>query len=305
MAITFALVLLCGAVVAETNVTNPWVPIDYRTLPVAKPNDRFELYYLVAPLLKASYGNILGYVHLYHGAMGMKNLDNGASFTFNYDADDFFRSNLFPEVKQYPNGTRYLQWDNDGAVFIYNGVWDEYWSEGITKVATFNGTVYNDLMKNWIATTNATHRFYNMLSIKKPSGENFVDGWDCFDFCWATFAQVAKRGAVMSSTPLKRNSVNVYASEVRPVPYSGSARDEINAFYQFIEVALNKMHLDQIVSEIFRIFSGKWFVRVDESYLSIQLQWPLFSISSDKKTPLGTQVAVEHLVRAKAPAIQA
>jgi len=270
-----------------------WDPIDYKSLPRAADGDRVELYYLAAPLLKASYGDILGVLGLYHGALGFNNLNNNVSFTFNYDADDFFRSNLFPEIITYPNGSRELKWDNSGALFLYQGIWSEYFSASHIHVATLTGAQYNDVMVNYIPNVNNTHKYYNMVNVKdKNLGVELINGWDCFDFCWETFGYLKKMNISLSDEPLPRNSINLYSSTVAKVEEESSVEEDIIAFYEFTQAAFKKMSLMEILTQVWQLYEGNWYVRVDDVYFRLQLQFPPGSVHLDHRAASSSEELV-------------
>jgi len=288
MKVTAVLVILSLSLVLSyaANDTYSWTPIDWRSLPVAKADDQVQVYYLAAPLLKANYGSILGVFGLYHGALGFFNKNNNMSFTMNYDADDFFRSNLFPEVVVYPNGTKDLKWDNQGALYIYSGIWTEYFSASNALVTTINGNLYNQFMNSYVDKVNSTHKYYNMVNVKDHNtGSILIDGWDCFDFCWEAFGWFEKNGASLSNEALPRDSINLYSNSIDRVEDTPIVKPDIVDFYEFTQAAFKKMTLIEILTEVWTLYQGNFYVRVDDAYYRLSLQWPPASVHLDHTTP--------------------
>jgi hypothetical protein len=133
------------------------------------------------------------------------------SITVNYDADNFFQNSWFPDIEEFPNGTRELVWVNQGTIvqqlqcqslpggcFIYLGINETYWSAGQYLVAEINGSMYNKFL-SWAAQVesiycsnlrvlyqiNGSHPYYNMFSTRNSWSSNpWLSSWDCFDFAF-------------------------------------------------------------------------------------------------------------------------
>jgi len=271
--------------VSDDKPPPPWTPVDWKTLPQANPDDQVSVYYLVSPLLEEDFGDILKYINLYHGAIGFRNHRTNFSITINYDADDFFRNSLFPEVVKYDNGTRDLVWVNQGGSFIYLDINYTYWEAGIYETTVVNGTLYNMYISDFNSAINATYPFYNLFSVLEHFGATpWLPSWDCFDFIWSSFRFFADNGAVFDpNLKLKRNFANIYSSQP-PIDYTELAneqpqiRENIIEFFEFIELKLSDLSLVEIFAMIVEVFDGQFYVRYDDQYWLAQLQFPYFAI---------------------------
>ncbi|KAL6073935.1 Ceroid-lipofuscinosis neuronal protein 5, variant 2 [Balamuthia mandrillaris] len=165
----------------------PWDPIPWDSVPMAKPSDKVDFYYVEAPLLSAEIGTtILGYFDLFHGAVAIHNRDSGVNITINYDADDFYHS-FYPKLVTNSTGHKALEWINGGAVLIYKGINASYWvEEGLRRpVTSVSGDLFNKYMM-WLRTVNDTYLYYNFWDVWSsfPDGTHYLKGWTCFDFVW-------------------------------------------------------------------------------------------------------------------------
>jgi len=259
-----------------------WTPQNWTQLPTANDDDAVEVYYLVSPLLEEDFGDWLSYLNLYHGAIGFFNRNLNFSITINYDADDFFRNSMFPEIDEYPNGTRDLVWVNQGANFIYLGINWTYWIAGEWPVTTINGTTYNRYIAEWNSQINKTHPYYNMFSILKQwESDSWNPSWDCFDFVWASFTALSNLGAKFDSkVSLNRMYINAYSSQPpldMTTLYYGddSVRETIIDFYAFIQDSADESW-EEWVFALIDTFDGIFYIRQSNRYMQIQLNFPYF-----------------------------
>jgi len=266
----------------------PWTPIDWTTIPLAKPTDQVTVLYLLAPLLEEDFGNWLGDLNLYHGALGFFNQNSNYSITLNYDAYDFFRNSLFPKIAVYSNGTRDLVWDNGGASFIYMGINETYWEEQY-KVASVNGTVFNAYLSEFNSQINGTYPYYNMFSTLYQYGANpWLSSWDCFDFVWSSFDFLHKYGGVFDySLHLKRNFANIYSS-VAPADYTTLynedpvARENIIDFYAYTQLLVKDLSIMEFITATVEVFEGIFYVRQSTEYWQATLHFPYIGLDFDE-----------------------
>eukprot|EP01114_Cavostelium_apophysatum_P019151 TRINITY_DN608_c0_g1_i1.p2 TRINITY_DN608_c0_g1~~TRINITY_DN608_c0_g1_i1.p2 ORF type:complete len:303 (+),score=57.45 TRINITY_DN608_c0_g1_i1:179-1087(+) len=268
------------------HVPNPWIPVDWTTIPQAEPSDKVEVWYLTAPLMEATYGDDLEYASLYHGAIGFNNTRTGDGYSINYDAFNFLHSSIFPEVVAYSNGSRDLNWVNGGASFIYSGINITFWhGPETTIIAWINGSVFNSYLSDFNAQINASYPYYNMLSITADfNAQPWVPAWDCFDFVWLSFGYIFEMGGDLDySKHPKRNFANVYSSA--PVDVTDlyhkdpEMHDTIVKFYELLDAKFSDMSWFDFFAAIVDLVDGEFFVRVDESYWKCNLQTPYLGMS--------------------------
>jgi len=273
----------------------PWTPIDWKTIPPAEADDKIEVFYLICPLLEEDFGDILEYVNLYHSAVAFQNNRTGNQITINYDADDFFRSSLFPVISEASNGTRELSWINQGGNFIYEGINSTYWTAGTYTVSVINGTLFNRFLSEFNNGINATYPYYNMLSILDKFGaKSWVPSWDCFDFVWASFNYLNENGAELDYTlHLKRDFVNLYGD--MPIDYTDLfendpvIREEIIDFFAFITLSYEELSFKEFLEAVVTVFDGEFYVRSSDAYWKTQIHFPYFAVDFDEQ-PLPGQV---------------
>jgi hypothetical protein len=187
---------------------------------IQSADDRVDVWYLVAPLLEVDLGNLLEGLELFHGGVGFTNRyqfssrlivtchsyhslycrRTNYSININYDADDFFSSSLFPEVVNYGNGTKDLKWLNqgmhccsliafqhfEGAVYVYEGIYEPYWCTLRLVIGEINGSIYNTYITEHLSKANQTYPFYNLFSVQERWGaQPWLNSWTCFDFVWS------------------------------------------------------------------------------------------------------------------------
>jgi len=266
---------------------NPWVPVDWHTLPKALPSDQVEVRLVVAPLLEDTLGNLFKSFDIFHGALAFVNRRTNFSITINYDADDFFHASLFPIIVTYPNGTKDLLWRNKGGDFIYLGINDTFWNQGDYLISVVGGTVYNDFISGYNAQLNDSHQFYNMFTIMDHwDGQVFFQGWDCFEFCWDAFRNLHRAGVQFTVPKLERNFMNLYTANP-PILITDlynndpTVRKEVIDFYELIQYAVANMTWTEFLWTIVDTLEGEFYVREDCDYWKMQLHWPLVGIDWD------------------------
>jgi len=275
----------------------PWTPIDWRTLPLALPDDQIAVIYLVSPLLEADFGDWLEYLNLYHGAIAFTNLRTNESITINYDADDFFRNSLFPQIIHNTNGTRELKWINQGGNFIYQDINETYWTAAQEVVATISGDLYNNYIVSWNSRINETNPFYNMFSVTSKFGATpWLPSWDCFDFIWASFQVLHEWGAKFNpSLKLKRDFANIYSS-IEPIDYTEKfnddtdVREDIIDFFTFIQVSFDQLSFMEFFDTLYELGEGKFYVRFTNQYWQTKLHWPYFAVDYEVAALPGQQL---------------
>jgi len=282
IAVSILFSFFIGSSIAHKTV--PWTPIDWKTIPPAKPDDQIFVYYLICPLLEEDYGDLLEYVNLYHSAIAFQNNRTGNEITINYDADNFFRSSLFPEVLEYANGTRDLNWINQGGNFIYQGINSTYWTAGTYMVTTINGSLFNRFLSEFNSGINASNPFYNMLSVVQEFGvEPWVSSWDCFDFVWASLGFLHEHGAQLDySLQLQRDFVNLYGD--MPLDYTDlfnndpAIREEVIDFFAFVTASYGELTIMEFLKTIITVFDGQFYVRSSTSYWKTQIHFPYLAV---------------------------
>jgi hypothetical protein len=304
--ICIVLFFLGVSIASGTNIkdklksASAWVPVDWHTLPKANPDDKIEILYLVAPLLEGQYGPLFGYFDLFHGAIALKNVNQNTAITINYDAINFFHSSVFPYVYTLPNGTRYLEWQNGGANFIYLGINETYWTKTNEVVAITTGDVYNKFINTWNAQINATQPYYDMFSILDHyEGTLYVDGWDCFDFAVNSLQVLYEYGAEFTAQgPIGKDDVNVYTSIVpenmtEQFNNDPAVKETIIDFFELIQAQANNMSIFEIAMVVFETFEGDWYVFERTDYWRIELTWPFFGLDFVNYTLPGQQSFVD------------
>jgi hypothetical protein len=287
------LLFIVASLAIFAHISCDWTPVDWTTLPAAKPNDRVDIYYLTAPLLEDEFGSLGKELNLYHGGLGLSNRDSGLNITLNYDAEDFFRASLFPSIVTLSNGSKALNWDNGGATFIYMGINTTYF-KGINLSATTNGSVYNDFISTWNPKVNETQPFYNMFGVTSHyQGIIWLQSWDCFDYSWAAFQAFADRGVVFgSSISASRNFVNFYSwaqpKKVTEEYYNNqTVRADIINFYELTEAAWSKLSWTELFFTIMETLDGNFYLRMSDDYYHLSLRYPYVGFHFDP-SPLPT-----------------
>jgi len=287
----FSSILLLSIFVGTSfsHKTVPWTPIDWKSIPPAQQDDQIFVYYLICPLLEEDFGDLLEYVNLYHAAIAFENNRTGEQYTINYDADNFFRSSLFPEISTSSNGSRQLNWINQGGNFIYQGINSTYWIAGIYTVAVIDGTLFNNFLSEFNSKINGTYPFYNMLSIIDQFGDKpWVPSWDCFDFVWFSFQYLYDNGAKLNySLHLERNFVNLYGD--MPLDYTDlfnndpEIQEDVINFFALITAAFDELSFEDFLTAALSFTEGEFYVRSSSSYWKTQVHFPYIAVDFDVK----------------------
>jgi len=239
-----------------------------------------QVIYLVAPLLTQEFGPLFSYIGGYHSGIALINVNTGFNITINYDADDFLRNNLFPFVTKLDNGTKVLEFVNGGANFIYMGINLTYWTQERTVIGEIDGTMYNTFMSNFNANTNASHPYYNLVQVTSNfSGKPFLPAYTCFDFVWESFTNLYKLGMrYEANLSLKATLGTIYAKSFPQnvsLEYYAAEHDKIVAFYEFTEAKFGNMTFHELAAELFFVFDGDFYLRVDATLYKVKLKFPL------------------------------
>jgi len=262
-----------------------WIPVNWTDLPQAAPEDQILVQYLVAPLLEADLGNLLADFHLYHGAVGFTNMKTGFSVTVNYDADDIFRSCLFPEIVTLANGTRDLVWINEGSNFVYLGINETYWTQ-YHHVGTINGTGYNAFFSGYNAQVNLSHPYYAQFTVQDHwNGTVYLPSFDCFDFAWEAMQHLADLGMQINSS-IKTLNRDVCSWYTKTVPIKVTVlyehdpiyRERIVHFYELIQANVKDLGLLELILTIIEVADGEFFYRAGPDYYLMELHWPILGM---------------------------
>jgi len=279
------ILILAVLVLALRSSSAAWVPIDWQTIPKAAADDDILVEYLIAPLLEEDFGNLLGDLDMFHGAISFTNRNTSYSITMNYDADDFFRASLFPEIVTSANGTKSLKWENEGACFIYLGVNRTYWTSYYPLIHHLPGSLFNRFLFEVIPQINTTWEYYNMFSIMDHwGGTVYLHSWDCFDFVVTSLRQLASWGAeIDNSQNVNRDYTNIYAREpplrVTDLYYlDPHVRSDIIAFYEVLQLGLKDISLAELFLILVEDFEGEFYLRSSTDYWKVRLHYPYMGL---------------------------
>jgi len=269
---TLYLVLICLCSVSFADYCGPWIPLDINTLPPANPGDQINIFYLIAPLMECDYGNDFTYVGAYHGGLGLYNINSGFSITLNYDATPNFIQALIPNIS---NGELY--WDNQGAVFIYQGINETFWNSNFELLATINGTTYNNLMK-WTGSYNTSFPWYNIWSVYKHfPGTPLFPSDDCFTFVWNTINFLKGQGVSVVPSQAKVSLLAFY-SDTAPVKvdYTNiTIKKDILAFYSSMVSKLDSLGVIGFIEVMIELALWEnYYFHDGNDYYQVSLKFP-------------------------------
>jgi len=263
---------------------DPFVPIAWSSVPKAQPGDYVEVRYLEAPVDEESKGQLFSYFDVFHGGVGIVNLDGGYSFTLNFDDAGAITYSLFPNITILANGTTVLNWKNGGSTLIYNGIYDKYWNSGNTLMSIINGTTLNDFML-WIKTINDSRSHYNLLAIynqwNNGAGPLYMNSYTCVNFVWESFSVLKKLGARwLPNVKPSRDFINVYSS-IAPVLVTDywtnpQTKEKIDDFFALTSDQAKSLSWFEWIASILELTGGEFYVRNNDNYYFIQLQFPYF-----------------------------
>jgi len=262
-----------------------WIPIDWTSLPAAEPDDHIAVYYLVAPLLEEETGELFAKFNLYHNGFGFLNLNTNFSITINYDALNIFRATFFPEIITFDNGTRDLEWLNQGAAFIYLGINEQYWETSRTIISVINGSLYNDFMSQFNAHVNDTQPYYNMFGIAAERfGKIFLPSWDCFDYVWGGIDWLYEHGAHFTTSQQLSRDYSYFYTGTPPLNVTelyntnNIIRNEIIDMYELFQLQFKEMGLVEILEAIAELYQGTFYLRISNDYWRISLIPPYIDL---------------------------
>jgi len=261
----------------------PWIPIDWTSLPVPKPDDVIEVRYLVAPLLYCSYLDMLGPLGGFHSGIGFVNKNTSYSFTLNYDAYPALSNALIPDIIVYPNGTKDLNWQNYGKIFVYEGINNTYWHSMNVPVGSLSGAQLKNFLSYFLVTTNKTFPYYNLWRVyDQRNGKIVLDNYSCFNFVWDCFLEIQKFGGYLKPGIHLNQSFGAAYSKKLPekVDYNDIVtRQEIINFYELVEGKINELGLAGFFIELLEILvDGVFFVRDSNDYYKIDVYYPFVSL---------------------------
>jgi hypothetical protein len=253
----------------------PWIPLDVNTLPQAAPGDKINVFYLVAPLMECEYGNDFTVIDAYHGGLGIINTNTGFAITLNYDAIPNFNNALLPYVNTSDNT---LQWSNQGAVFIYNGINETFWYSNMELVANINGDQYNKYM-TWIKNFNTSYPWYDLwTSLTDWPGDFFQPySHDCFSFVWQSYAQLTSLGAVIvpSQTPIGLLTFYTDSAPFKVDMTNPTNQLQVFKFYKDMSEKIEQLGvLGLIVVMVDLIFEPHYYFHVGTDYYEVKLVYP-------------------------------
>eukprot|EP01120_Amphizonella_sp_Union-15-10_P013069 TRINITY_DN6000_c0_g1_i4.p1 TRINITY_DN6000_c0_g1~~TRINITY_DN6000_c0_g1_i4.p1 ORF type:complete len:284 (+),score=30.25 TRINITY_DN6000_c0_g1_i4:55-906(+) len=263
------LLLFSFLVFAHCDYCGPWIPIDINTIPVAQPDDIWEVSYLVSPLLYCDYLYDFSYLRGYHAGLGLKNLRTGYSFSLNYDATPTFTGALLPVIE---NNT--LIWENFGALFLYNGINDTYWNSFNQVIAKLNSVQFNGFMK-FLATANETYPYYNFWAIYPTyPGKPWIENNECFQFVWDCFRELKNLGVQFTVTELKQSFIVMFTPTMPEKLNMSLIENQIAVykFYYYVESEYKEFGIVGALEILWKIIStGVFFVRADTDYYKVFL----------------------------------
>jgi len=263
----------------SSDFCGPWDAIDWKTMPMPKPDDTIEVRYVVAPLLYCSYKDLFSLIGGYHAGIAFVNKNTNYGFTLNYDAFPVFGNAIVPDIIVYPNGTKDLVWQNFGRVFVYEGINATYWHNANQVVGSMTGAQLLRFLSQFVANTNTTFPYYNLWRVyDHPNGKMLLDNYSCFNFVWSCFLEIQKLGGTILPNLHLNQSFGVAYSAKNPekVNYNDAkARDDIIKFYEAIEGKIKDLGILGFFLELFEIaIDGVFYVRNSTDYYKIDVHSP-------------------------------
>jgi hypothetical protein len=260
-----------------------WIPIDPKTIPVAKSGDTVVVTTLIAALLECEYDNALTYLNGYHSGIGLFNSQNNMMITVNFDAVPTFMGAIIPQLVYQPSGEVDLEWSDYGNVFIYAGMNMTFWSYGSEQVGTINGTVFNNLL-NWFVAYNKTSPYYDPWSVHtqfplQPWDRTWIPSHDCFAFLWETYQYLSTQGVFLTVKSGKQSKMALL-TPTAPILLDMSNPMErvlVVSFYQYFIFQLDHYGISAILTILGELlYQEKMIIRYNGKYYMIQPGWPFF-----------------------------
>jgi hypothetical protein len=277
------LVLLCIAQKMDPR-DYVWNPISLDSVPKANPGDWIDVLYLEAPLWEWEYGNLFELFNMYHGAIGLVNRRTNYSITINFDGVPGMMSAVMPTIINGSDGSIQLEWQNGGAVFIYEDVYYDYWDANISVLSTISGDVFNGLMFEYVASVNETHPHYYLWNVFNHwGGKTYIDAYDCVAFVWEALQYLYEQGAELNyyQNP-KRNFASLFTSQPPLLinTTTGSVvpiQEVIDFFLDLDEIVKTPSKLDAWEKWGLLLLEGNFFIYYEQQYYKLSLQYPFFS----------------------------
>jgi len=255
----------------------PWVPLDINTIKPASPSDQVDVYYLIAPLMECQYNNDFSYIDAYHGGLAIINRNSGMMITLNYDAVPSFTQALIPNIITYSNGTKDLQWSNQGSVFIYNGVNETYWNANIELVANINGTVFNQYM-TWLAKYNSTYPYYDLWAVYTEwPGKNLWANQECFTFVWESMDFLRTQGVGIVPSEAYVGILSLFSGSVptKVDMTNPSSKSDVVKFYVDMNNKLNSLGVLGFIEVMLdMMLYPHYYIHTGNDYYEVKLYYP-------------------------------
>ncbi|EAL67558.1 hypothetical protein DDB_G0279757 [Dictyostelium discoideum AX4] len=249
-----------------------------------RDQDVYELYYVQAPLLYATYGNLLEKINAYHSGIVLYNKNNGPNITIDYYAIPSFEATLFPKsIIKDSQGNYNITWDTHGLIEVTNYINETYWNKRQLIMYDLSGIQIKQYL-SWAPIYNKTHTFYNLFNIESDlsisnSSKIYKNSSTCDDFVWASFDVLYKLGGTIASVQSdpQRDDIKLFISSGEPkiVDYNDSIkRNQIASFFNelkdFANLGKNKTALE-IFNELITFFNGYFYCYIDGEYYEMKL----------------------------------
>jgi len=272
------LLLVCAAFGQVWSECGPWIAVNVSSLTPADPDDIVTMYYLLAPLLECQYGNEFVVFNAYHGGIGFNT--SQTSVTVNFEAYPNFTGAILPTIIRYPNKTIDLLWENNGRVFVYEGINSTYWTI-IQEVGYLTGEQYNTLLE-WVGTINSTSPWYDLWSVYDEwPGTPFIKSQDCFSFVWELWNKTLDLGGTLTVTEDTRSLITAFSRKApaKVDMSSSSQRDSVVKFYEALETKIKDLGLQAFLEAVADIIiKDQFYVRSDADYYKIDTYFPYLSV---------------------------
>ncbi|KAK5582463.1 hypothetical protein RB653_004048 [Dictyostelium firmibasis] len=248
-----------------------------------RDEDEYELYYVQAPLLYATYGNLLEKINAYHSGIALYNKNGGPNISLDFFAYPSFENTLLPKsIIKDENGNYNITWDTYALIEVTNYINETYWNKRELIMYDITGSQVKQYL-NWAPYYNKTHTFYNLFGIESASLKNdssiiYKNSFTCDDFVWESFNIFyqlgGSMGGVQSDPP--RDEITLFTT-VKPtiVDYNNATeRNLIATFYldlmDLANLGKNQTAL-QIFNNLISLFNGSFYCFIDGVYYKMNL----------------------------------
>eukprot|EP01121_Diplochlamys_sp_Union-15-3_P009749 TRINITY_DN2667_c0_g1_i1.p1 TRINITY_DN2667_c0_g1~~TRINITY_DN2667_c0_g1_i1.p1 ORF type:complete len:326 (-),score=47.80 TRINITY_DN2667_c0_g1_i1:32-1009(-) len=264
-----------------------WTPIDVRSIPEQQYDDVIQVSYLVAPLMECEFGDKLGELNAFHGALGFTNLRTKISWTMNFEATPSFLGALVPTLNISSDDQEQLIWQNYGAVFIYEGVNASFWTKFNKVVAYMSGEQF-EKYKKWIVNYNQTVQYYDLWNVFSdyPNGTQFVNAVDCFEFVWRSLQYLKSIGSKVTVKSLKQCSISLLAKEKPSMLNENDplVKSKVSGFYAKLSKEIQHKSLAALLDVINAVvLENQFIIRLQKNYYLVSLHKPWVSFIWDDK----------------------